>query len=237
MSAIGIIGGMGPQASAQLLELLVRKAPDHMTIRDDSDFPEIVVVSVPVPNFVESKPNIQKAKQLVIERVGLLETAGCTVAGIACNTAHIFLPAVQRKATVPFLSMPKLVGKHIAGQGWRRVGLLATPNTLASKLYDHALPKGIVLTRPSVATAEVVERLIFRALAGKSSASDRKVLRQMVQDFRIQQRLDAVILGCTELPLIFGETKDASVIDTLAVLADGLLAHRQNARHDRPDST
>ena len=223
MSAIGIIGGMGPQASAQLLELLVQRAPAHMPITDDSDFPEIVVVSVPVPNFVESKQNIQKARDIVISCLPILEKAGCGVAGIACNTAHVFLPVVQRRTNISFLSMPKLVGEHIARQRWRRVGLLATPNTLRSRLYDEALPKDVELVRPRRELAVAAEKLIFRMLGGQSSPSDKNRLRKIVGDFKETAHLDAVILGCTELPLIFGETDDSTIIDTLSILADGLL--------------
>lgn len=225
MSAIGIIGGMGPQASAQLVELLVRKSPEHFEIHDDSDFPEIVLVSVPVPNFVESKENMKKAAQIVSDRAKLLEVAGCSVAGIACNTAHLFLPEVQRATRVPFLSMPRLVGQHITTHGWRRVGLLATPNTLGSRLYDDALPPGVELVRPAHDAADQIERCIMRQLAGKPGPRDREQLRALVEQFRTAQRLDAVILGCTELPLVLGETDDQTIIDTLAILADGLLAH------------
>lgn len=232
MSAIGIIGGMGPQASAQLVELLVRKSPEHFEIHDDSDFPEIVLVSVPVPNFVESKSNMKKAARIVSDRAKLLEMAHCDVAGIACNTAHLFLPEVQRATSVPFLSMPRLVGAHIATHGWWRVGLLATPNTLGSQLYDDAMPPGVELVRPSHEVATRVEAFIMRQLAGRPGVRDREQLRKMVEQFRIDRQLDAIILGCTELPLVFGETGDPTIIDTLAILADGLLAHHAGEEVD-----
>lgn len=229
MSAIGIIGGMGPQASAQLVELLVRRAPEHFEIHDDSDFPEIVLVSVPVPNFVESKSNMKQAARIVSDRAKLIEIAHCDVAGIACNTAHLFLPEVQQATSVPFLSMPRLVGAHITAHDWRRVGLLATPNTLSSRLYDDAMPAGVALVRPSNTAGAQVETFIMRQLAGKPGLHDQEKLRKLVERFRTDQQLDAIILGCTELPLIFGESDDSTIIDTLAVLADGLLA--QHAEH------
>jgi aspartate racemase len=232
MSAIGIIGGMGPQASAQLVELLVCKSPEHFEIHDDSDFPEIVLVSVPVPNFVESKENMKQAARIVSDRAKLLEIAHCDVAGIACNTAHLFLPEVQQATSVPFLSMPRLVGAHVTTHGWRRVGLLATPNTLSSQLYDDALPSGVELVRPSHEVATRVEAFIMRQLAGKPGLHDREQLQKLIEQFRIDRQLDAIILGCTELPLVFGETDDPTVIDTLAILADGLLAHHAKKEVD-----
>src|SRR4051794_924820 len=111
MSAIGILGGMGPQASAKLYELLIEGTQKYTAAAVDEDYPEIVLISAPVPNFISNKNELQNAKQLLIERTKLLETAGCTINGLACNTAHILLPELQLVTKVPFLSIPKLVAE------------------------------------------------------------------------------------------------------------------------------
>jgi aspartate racemase len=209
MSAIGIIGGMGPQASAHLLDLLVRDAPQHMSIASDSDFPEIMLLSVPVPNFVTNKTHLQQS--------------GCVVAGIACNTAHLMLPELQQATTVPFIAIPELVAAEIARNSWRRVGLTGSPNTLASTLFDDAIPNHTALIRPDIATTTILERLIFKELSGMRTEQDRRLLHTIINRFMHTQELDAVILGCTELPLIFGDSDDAHIIDTLSILSKGLL--------------
>ncbi|HSX17267.1 MAG TPA: amino acid racemase [Patescibacteria group bacterium] len=224
MAAIGILGGMGPQASAHLHALLIRDAPKHISITSETDFPEIVLLSVPVPNFISNKHNFSKTKQILIGKVSLLEQAGCIVNGIACNTAHLLLPDLQAATGVPFLSIPALVAAHISRAGFKRVGLLATPTTLDSTLYDETLDTSIVkLVRPSAAIATKLEKLIFKQLHGDIKPADQAALRRIAEKFIADRKLDAVILGCTELPLIFGESEDARVIDTLRVLSDGLL--------------
>ena len=223
MTAIGILGGMGPQASARLHTLLIREAPRHMTIETDTDFPEIVHISVPVPNFIHDKTNLQKAKNILINRTQILETAGCTIIGIACNTAHLLLNDLQATTTVQFVSLPHLVADRIDTLGHKRVGLLATPNTLRSTMYDDAMGPNVSLIRPDAVTAEILEAMIFRTLKGVNTDEDSVDLREIVDRFIVEQELDAVILGCTELPLIFGDHKDERVIDTLEVLAEGLL--------------
>ncbi len=222
MAAIGVLGGMGPQASAHLLNLLVREAPNHLDIDSDSDFPEIILLSVPVPNFIADKHNLNKTKQILIDRTKKLEQAGCTINGIACNTAHLLLPELQAVTKVPFVSIPQLVAQKLAQLKARRVGLLATPITLQSRLYDEALDR-LELVRPAPAIAEKIEELILKQLRDQIIDTDRTELRDLVARFLTDQRLDAVILGCTELPLIFGKTNDERIIDTLAVLASGLL--------------
>lgn len=223
MAAIGILGGMGPQASAHLQTLLVRDTPKHTTVQSDTDFPEIVLLSVPVPNFVANKEHLKHVKHILIDRTKLLEQAGCSVAGVACNTAHVLLPDIQAATTVPFVSIPELVSAKVDEAGFRRVGLLATPTTLSSTLFDDALENNITLIRPTATMAENVETLIFRQLQGTRTVADKLSLRRIVEQFIDDQRLDAIILGCTELPLVFGETDDVRVIDTLQVLSEGLL--------------
>lgn len=224
MAAIGILGGMGPQASTHLHRLLVQNAPKHIDIKSDTDFPEIVLLSVPVPNFITDQKNMIKAKNMLVERTQLLEQAGCVVNGIACNTAHLLLPDLAASTAVPFVSIPLLVANKIERGKFCRVGLLATPITLRSTLYDNALPSGIKLIRPSNDVAERIEMLIFKELQGTRDNQDRKQLHNIVESFRKQNELDAVILGCTELPLVFGHSSKRHIIDTLQVLSEGLLA-------------
>jgi aspartate racemase len=225
MPAIGILGGMGPQASASLHQTIIKKIPTMLLIRSDTDFPEIVHISAPVPNFISNKKNMRLVKQMLTSRTQLLEQAGCTVAGVACNTAHLLLGDLQTSTTMNFVSLPQLVAQKIQAKAYKRVGLLATPTTLASSLYDDEMPGDATLVRPTKHIAQVLEAMIFRQIIGVSSDEDRTRLRTIVEEFGADEKLDAVILGCTELPLIYGDTLEGGVqvIDTIEVLAEGLL--------------
>ena len=225
MPVIGILGGMGPQASARLVDLIISKTPDFVDSPIDSDFPEIIHLSAPVPNFIANKYNMKKAKEILLKRTQFLEDAGSTINGIACNTAHLLLPELQASTVVPFLSIPNLVSEQIKAAGFKRVGLLATPTTLGSRIYDEALKDICELLKPDSSTVKKLEAFIFRQLSGKITATQRNQFRKLVDDFKNQQNLDCVVLGCTELPLVFGNNDDAAIIDSLDVLADGLLDH------------
>lgn len=223
MSAIGILGGMGPQASARLYDLLVEDTKAFTPDAVDADYPEIVLLNVPVPNFISKQDKLVEAREMLVERTKLLERAGCTVNGIACNTAHILLPELQAVTKVPFLSVPKLVAENLQFRGFKKAGLLATPTTLKSRLYDDALPGTIELVRPSLSIARQVEGLIYKQLVGSLTLSDRQNFVGIVESFRRTESLDVVILGCTELPLVYGSGRQETVIDTLQLLADALL--------------
>lgn len=223
MSAIGILGGMGPQASAKLYELIIKGTQKYTPAAVDDDYPEIVLLNVPVPNFISNKKEIIKAKQMLIERTKLLEQAGCTINGIACNTVHILLPELQAVTSVPFLSIPNLVTTQVRNAGFKRVGLLATPTTLASTLYDEALAGIAEIVRPEAQFAKQIEDNIYKQLNDNQSEADRQQFRLDVDEFKIANKLDAVILGCTELPLVYGDGQQSQIIDTLYVLSDALL--------------
>lgn len=223
MSAIGILGGMGPQASARLYELLIEGTASFTPAAIDSDFPEIVLLNVPVPNFVSNKNNLPKAKAILVERTKLLEAANCSVIGIACNTAHILLHDLQAATNVPFVSLPQLVAQRVKLANFKRVGLLATPTTLNSTLYDDAFVGIAELIRPTRAFGRQIERVIYRKLGGRLTAQEQRTFRRDIAKFKQANTLDAVILGCTELPLVFGGSNDPSVLDTLQILSEALL--------------
>ncbi len=224
MPAIGILGGMGPQASAKLYELIIAGTAKYSPAALDEDFPEIVLLNVPVPNFISNKNNMPEARRMLIERTKLLEKAGCTINGIACNTVHVLLPELQAATGVPFLSIPKLVADKVKVAGYKRIGLLATPTTLNSTLYDDAIGGQSEIIRPDIEFAKQIESTIYRKLDGTLSEADEANFKSKVQTFQEKNSLDAVILGCTELPLVYGESlDDESVFDTLQLLADGLL--------------
>ena len=223
MGAIGILGGMGPQASNKLYELIIKKTANYTNAAIDEDYPEIVLLSVPVPNFISDKEQLPKALEMLLEKTKLLEQAGCTINGIACNTVHLLLPELQASTSVTFVSVPQLVSEKIKLAKYKRVGLLATPTTLQSTLYDNAISTAEII-RPNKEMVAFAEECIYAELSGQLSDAQRKKFRIDLNKFKSDNQLDTVILGCTELPLVFGGSQyDESIIDTLDVLADGLL--------------
>ncbi|MFA6270511.1 MAG: amino acid racemase [Candidatus Paceibacterota bacterium] len=222
MSAIGILGGMGPQASARLYELLIAGTKAYIPSAIDSDYPEIVLLSVPIPNFISNKNDLEKAKQMLIARTLLLEEAGSIVNGMVCNTAHILLPHLEPITKVPFLSIPDLAAKEVKHRGYERVGLLGSPTTLSSNLYDNALNNIATVVKPRKKAAKQAEGYIYKQLQNNIKSTDTQAFRKLVKDFKQSENLDAVILGCTELPLVYGKASN-DVIDTLQLLSDGLL--------------
>lgn len=223
--AIGLIGGLGPQASALLYQLMIDRARLHTDLKDTADYPRIVLVSTSIPNYLSSGEAsdpavLAKVIGIVQQEVRILEQGGAIVNGIACNTAHLALDHLRAVTTVPFLSIIELM--RTAVKGFKRPGLLSTLMTKQVGLYADVHPNIYI---PDDSLLQQAETWIFKLLSHSITPADAAAFREFVQDFKQQNNLDAVLLACTELPVIYGQVDDPSVISTLDVLADGLLGH------------
>lgn len=137
-SIIGILGGMGPQASAHLVKLLVDKSAKEFGAKNGEDFPEIILDSVPIPDFIADQKNKKAALKVLKERVRRMSKMRVGILAISCNTAHILLDQLQSVSRVPFISMIDEIVKEVKGCGMRKVGLLASPTTFKSGIFQQA---------------------------------------------------------------------------------------------------
>lgn len=221
--SIAILGGMGPQASAKLLEILIDVCTKDFGAKNDSDFPEIILNSVPVPNFIADQKNLKVVLNILKNRVKRLENFNPTCFGIACNTAHVLLKDLQANTKVPFVSIIKEVAEKVAAAQIDKVGLLATPVTINSGLYQNALAKkNINVVIPSKSDQKIVESAIWKVLAGRINKRDKQKL-VLVAERLVKKGAQGIILGCTELPLIFPKDSSLLIFDSIDILAKSLL--------------
>lgn len=220
---IGLIGGMGPFASARFLQLLLEKSVSDFGAKNGSDFPEILLDSVPINDFISDTSSVPLARKTLVTRVKTLEKAGCTSIAMVCNTGHILFPDLSRASRGKMISLIESVRDRVSQRKMKRVGLLATKTTIQSKIFNKAFDgTGIQLINPDIKTLELCEEAIRGVIANEDLKKIRKSLNKQVEQFIQKERLDGIILGCTELPLVFPQ-KPKNFIDCLDVLSDRLL--------------
>lgn len=218
-----VIGGMGPEASGYMYNMLIRLAIEAFGANNNDDFPEVILHSIPVPDFISNNKNRKKALEMLKQRVVLVKDCNVSCISIACNTAHILLPALQAVSKVPFVSMIEEVVKKVEIDGKKIVGLMGTPSTIQYGLYQTALSKyGISVLVPSRRQLTVLEKIIRNVLAGKILERDTKKLKEIGDSF-IAKGSEAIILGCTELPLVFPRRYSLPVYNCVEILAMALL--------------
>lgn len=221
--AICILGGMGPRASAEMLRVLVDMASTEFGAKNGDDFPEILLDSIPVPDFISDKKRMPKALEILKKRVIRLSGFGVSNFGIACNTAHILLDDLRCLSSIPFISMIDVVSDEVSQRNVPKVGLLATPSTIRTRLYQKSLSKfGVGVVIPSAEQMVVLVQVIQRIISGIVLQSDSKKLEQIARSMELKGA-EGIVLGCTELPLVFPKTFSIYVFDSVEILARALL--------------
>jgi aspartate racemase len=223
MKKIGIIGGVGPQATAFIYQKLIASAQANHNAVNNNDYPDVLIASVPVPDFISSKEHLDDAKKMLIEAAKGLERAGCQALCIGSNTVHILLKDLENEVSIPFISMIELVAERCKVLGYAKVGLLGTPVLLSSGLYEAALEKrGIELIKPNEAQVETCDKVIRSVIAGSKEIPVRKEYIDVLSSM-FDQKADGIILGCTELPLVLDyEVLGKRVLSSDEILADGI---------------
>ena len=222
-TAIAILGGMGPEASVKMLEIMVSMAAREFGAKDGTDFPEILLDSVPVPDFISNKKKMPIALEMLKERIIKLNAFNISTYGIACNTAHIILDELEAVSAAPFTSMIDAVSASLKNSKIRKVGILATLSTIETGLYQKALSKySINVVFPNSIEINRMEKVIRKIIAGKNLVSDSEKIKEIAESL-ISRGAEGIILGCTELPLIFPKNFSLPVYDSLEILARSLL--------------
>lgn len=221
--AICVLGGMGPQASENLYKLLIGMSVRDFGAKNNDDFPEIILHSIPVPDFISDNIKQSEALKMLKERMKQLNNLHISCFSIACNTAHIFLDDLQRISEAPFISMIEEVVNSVDKAGVKRVGIMGTPSTLKAKLYQKALGQfNIKCIEPTESELEFLERTIRNVIDGSVGYKDRAILFSIANNLK-KRGAEGIILGCTELPLVFPSKYSLPVFNSVEILAMALL--------------
>ncbi|MBC8494763.1 amino acid racemase [archaeon] len=210
---IGILGGMGPEATAELYREIIRIFQKKYGAVYDNDFPEMVILNLPLPDVVENLESDYEIKRVLDYGIKKLISAEVDFIAVPCNTATAFIID-----DVFFVNIIAETIKIIKDQKLKKVGILATRTTIGSGLYQKLL-KDIKLLIPDSNDQEKITKIIMNILSGEKSSEDKNLLCSMISNMKINGA-EKVILGCTELPLLY---KGEDTIDTLAILANAVV--------------
>ena len=199
MRTVGILGGMGPEATVLLMQKLLAAVP----ARDDSDhIPLIVHQNSQVPSRIKALiEGTGEDPGPVLARMACdLQAAGAEALAMPCNTAHHYAPAVVAATPLPFLNMLDLTAQSLARQGARRVGMLASPATRLAGVF--AAPFATHGLTPVFLRDDSGILAIIRAVkAGEPLATLKPQLAQEAEAL-LAHGADHLLVACTELSLM-----------------------------------
>ena len=139
---IGVLGGMGPEASSNLYSKIIKYAQHEYGAVQDFDYPPIIIYSLPLFGFDETGiVDETLVKKQLIEGVKKLESAGSDLIIIACNTVHSYFKEMQSAINVPIFNIIEETKKRVVEFGYKKVGLFASESTNKLELYRQQLRK------------------------------------------------------------------------------------------------
>ena len=216
MTVIGIVGGMGPEATCDLYLKIIRntraeKDQDHFRTIIDSNpkIPDRTTYILgrgpdPRPELIETAKNV--------------EAAGASFIVLPCNTAHYFYKEIQLSVKIPVLHMMDEVAMHLKGKV-QRAGIMASTGTIKAGLYEKALSAvNIDCIVPSENSQDKVMKAIYLVKAGEFASARQMALEQAKHLAKAGAQV--IIAGCTEIPLILKQGDlEVDIIDATDILA------------------
>ncbi len=200
---IGILGGMGPEATLDLYRQIICLTPAAI----DQDHIRVLIYSNPkIPDRTEAIAGRGESPvRHLIEAGRLLERGGAGIIAMPCNAAHYYLAQMRQEIHIPILNMIEETCRTLQRQmpEAKTAGLLATAGTVLSGVYHSELSKaGRDVLIPEDADNRRLQDAIARVKAGTYDRSTREVF-ESVGTRLIAAGAQVVILGCTEIPLSF----------------------------------
>ncbi len=232
---VGILGGMGPAATVDLFHQIVSLTParrdqEHLSIliHNDPTIPDRTAAILhggtdPLPQMVAG--------------IHLLERMGAQLIAVPCNTAHYYWEALQAQCRVPILHMIRETAQAIMTRwpGLRRIGILATSGTLQCHLYQDALAaEGLTALVPGQAAIAAIMDAVYQIKAGVLDGEPVHLLRAVGAEL-VKAGAEALILGCTEIPLVLRDGDlPVPLLSSTRVLAQAVIREARASQEAVP---
>ena len=223
---IGVLGGMGPLATADFLAKLVQATP---ALRDQDHFPVTVESAPQIPDRISAlEGRGEDPLPALVAVARRLADAGCDLIAMPCNTAHLWHASLSARTTVPILHIADAVAARLGGA--RTVGLIGTTATLASKLFPDRIGGAVGWLQPDDAQMSRQVMPGVAAVKRGDMAQASALLLPVVRDLAARGA-QTIVLACTEIPLVVSAADVAvPLIDATEALALATIAEAVRLR-------
>jgi len=223
---IGLIGGIGPESTLDYYRRIVAAFAQ----RPGSPAPELVVFSARMQELFD----LMQARdwdglvEWLVAKVDALRAAGADFAAIGANTPHVVFERVQERSPLPLRSIVSATCLEAQRLRATRLGLLGTRFTMQSDFFQRSFEAaGMQLVVPGDGEQRLIhERLMSEIELGVIKDSTRQELLGIVRRMKDASGIDAVILGCTELPLILDRSEHGlPFLNTTAIHVEDIVRY------------
>lgn len=226
MKTVGLIGGIGPESTIEYYRSIISSYREQ---KPDGSYPAILINSVNLTQLIEwmSVNELQKVTEYLILEVEKLAKAGAEFGALASNTPHIVFDEIQRRSSIPLISIVEATCEKVQGLGFRKVALFGTRYTMQGHFYPEVFSRaGIELVVPTSEEQTYIHDKYFGELLNNIFLPEtRRGLLAIADKLKSRHGIEGLILGGTELPLILREEEHNGVrlLDTTRIHCDRLV--------------
>jgi len=203
MKKIGIIGGLGPEATIDYYREIINVFKNK---DGDLNYPEIIIYSVNMSEFLAfiRAKEYDNATSYLLEKIRELQLAGAEFVAMSANTPHMLFDRLKEKAGIPLISIVEATRDECLKKGLKRTGLFGTGFTMDASFYPDVFKKhGIEVVMPDEEDKVLINHKLFSEIElGIFKDETRQLLIEIIGKMIREQQIDSMILGCTEFPLI-----------------------------------
>ena len=216
---LGILGGMGPQATQVFYQFVLDRTD---AARDQDHLPALILSDTKMPDRTAAilAGDTEGLYRRLLGDAKLLEQCGCTAVAIPCNTSHYFADRLQGELSIPIIHMIRETAAALAAQGKKRPGILATDGTIQTGLYQkECAALGLEAVAPDPASQKLVMSIIYDEIK-QGERGSREKFAQIDRAIRAAG-CDCAILACTELSVFATYyTLPPFYLDAMMVMAE-----------------
>ena len=227
MRTVGLIGGIGPESTVDYYRAIIAAYRER---QPDGSYPSVVINSIDAKRMLDAfaAGELAAVTDYLVTEVERLAGAGVTVGLLAANTPHLVFDEVQRRSPIPLVSIVEATCAAVQALGLTRLGLFGTRFTMQGRFYPDVLAKaGVAIVVPdAVEQAYIHDKYMSELVKGILLPETREQLLAIVERMKTEDRIDGVILGGTELPLILRAPAASGIplLDTTQIHAKALVA-------------
>jgi aspartate racemase len=206
MKTVGIIGGIGPESTIEYYRFIIAAWRKQT---QDGSYPSIIINSVDVSKLLAwMEANESEAfTNYLANEIEKLARAGADFGALAANTPHIVFDELRRRSQIPLVSIVEATCDEARSLGLKRVALFGTRFTMQGRFYPEVFSKaGITIVAPSDDEQAYIHAIYTKELLNNIFLPEtRDALLAIAERLRVEEGIEGLILGGTELPLILRE--------------------------------
>lgn len=233
MKTLGILGGVGPQTTADIYLSVIRELKG---VEKDA-YPPILIYNLPFPYSVEYDAivkgvNSEKMIPYLVEGAKILQKGGADFGILPCNTLHKYIGSIREAVQIPFLSIIEEVATVIKEMRVKTVGILASQTANDSKIYEGVFQEmGVEIVYPTLQEQQDVNQLIIELLGVGKKVHHADRLKVLC-DALAERDAQVLLFACTDLQMLIPMmTGYLPIIDTTALLTSASIREMMKLDH------